>query len=214
MFDEINLNSSLINDKSILKNSDIYYNSQENSNSMETNFLKILVEQVKNQDPINPISNSDLTSQLSQIKTAVNVQKIENIIEYLAKEINLKKFLNKPYFNNNIIIPSSKFTYDKKYSNIFLGAVLHQDSTEVNVIITDQNGKIVLSKNIGPLNAGVHKIKWDGNDILGRNVPKGEYQLSVIAKEGTKLLQVEPITFFNIKNINLDSTNESNVITI
>lgn len=216
MFNKINLNPNLIDNNSILKNSSIYYKNTKDPNNIETNFLKILVEQIKNQDPINPITNSEFTSQLAQIKTASNVQKIENIIESILSRIDIEKILNKPYFNSEIKIPSSKFTYNNENNNkkVPLGIVLYKNSQIVDVMIKNQSGKVILLKNIGPLNAGIHKLQWDGKNLLGQTIPKGEYQFSVVAKEGNELSQAEPLTFLNVRNINSNDNKKLSLINI
>ncbi|QTM69223.1 hypothetical protein HIC20_01600 [Buchnera aphidicola (Hormaphis cornu)] len=176
-------------------NNSIYNTIKKNSENIEKNFLNILIEQIKNQDPIHPITNSELTSQLAQIKTAVNVEKIENFLETILNQIDIKNII-KHYssIKNNNMFSNSSFMYKNTDNNIPLKFTIHNKATSVNALITDQQGKLIFLKNLGTLNPGTHQFQWNGKDIFGNNVPTARYQFSIIAKKENQLIQADLLT--------------------
>ncbi len=66
-----------------LDNAIIGYNSNSkgtNSKELSNIFLTLLVAQLKNQDPTNPMKNNELTSQLAQINTIQGIEKLNTTL--------------------------------------------------------------------------------------------------------------------------------------
>ncbi|MBZ2279562.1 MAG: flagellar hook capping FlgD N-terminal domain-containing protein, partial [Buchnera aphidicola] len=78
------LNLSIDNQKNIKSNND---NKNEDLD-LQKNFLNLLIAQIKNQDPIDPIKNTELTSQLAQINTVGGIHQLNNTVEKFATHIN------------------------------------------------------------------------------------------------------------------------------
>ncbi|BBI01270.1 basal-body rod modification protein [Buchnera aphidicola (Nipponaphis monzeni)] len=203
MINNINNHSFIISNdfnKNSLKD---YMMNESNVNNIHKNFLNILVEQIKNQNPLNPIEKSDLTSQLTQIDTATNIQKIEKLVSNLFKKDKIKKNINTNFPNiNDIYISHANFSYNKTNDKVYLGFVLNEDASSVDIKIINKNGKLIYFKNLGFQKKGIHKIVWNGQNNLGKIVPKGKYELIVIPTKNNKLLTTQPLTYFNQLKLN------------
>lgn len=62
--------------------------------SLEQNFLNMLLTQLKNQDPTNPMQNHEMTSQIAQIKTVQGIESLNQTVNNLAGKIESKKYLD------------------------------------------------------------------------------------------------------------------------
>src|SRR5512146_862467 len=54
------------------------------ADDLQDRFLKLLVTQMKNQDPLNPLDNAQVTSQLAQISTVNGIEKLNTTIQAMA----------------------------------------------------------------------------------------------------------------------------------
>ncbi len=144
-------------------------------------FLNMLTTQLKNQDPLSPMDSTEFTNQLVQF---ANVEQQINANANLEKLITLTKgnqlasavgYIGKiaKVETGNIVVQ------DKKSDFSYL---LPQDATEVEVVITDMNDRIVKTEAIGALKAGEYQRNWDGKDAGGNQLPDGPYKIKIVGK--------------------------------
>src|SRR5262245_58442945 len=76
--------SSVSNDSSALNSA--LAGGSANAADIQSNFLKMLVTQLNNQDPLNPLDNSQLTSQLAQISTVSGLQNVNSTLNALLSQ--------------------------------------------------------------------------------------------------------------------------------
>ncbi len=50
-------------------------------------FMKLLVAQMRNQDPLNPMDNAQMTGQIAQINTVAGLEKLNKTVEGLASDL-------------------------------------------------------------------------------------------------------------------------------
>lgn len=65
-------------------------NSKKNAENPQDRFLKLLVTQMKNQDPLKPLDNAEVTSQLAQISTVSGIDKLNSTLQQLVTLFNLQ----------------------------------------------------------------------------------------------------------------------------
>ncbi len=152
-------------------------------NVMDKNdFLKLFVEQLKNQDPMNPMENYEVASQLAQYSS---LEQLVNVND------NFKKFLDltsmNAYFQGinligkNIEYSGDKISYDPaKDESIKIKFDLKENSPKVNINIYDENDNYVKSLTLDNASVGENSVEWDGKNKEGQQVAKGIYKYEVI----------------------------------
>lgn len=173
----------------------------KNSNlELQKNFLEIFLSQIRNQDPINPLTNTELTSQLTEINTANGIEQINNNLISLKKQLNNNALFNmSSLIGHGILFPNSNIYYNDKHAKF--GIDLEEGATSVNTEIFDQNGSKIFSKNIGPLTEGIHDWSWDGIKNDGSQANNGIYKFFINAKKGDKSINYTPLTYDKIQGI-------------
>ncbi len=150
-------------------------------------FLKLLVTQLKNQDPLDPMDATQFTAQLAQfasveqaIKTNKNLEsligmtksgQVSAAVSYIGKIIEAEG--NKAPLANG----KAEFSY-----------TLDEPAALVSVTVFDANGRAVLSTT-GEITMGTHEFVWNGVDAQGNTRPDGVYTLGVgaVDKEGIQI---------------------------
>ncbi|QCI18876.1 flagellar hook assembly protein FlgD [Buchnera aphidicola] len=185
----ININSS-INNNIIPKNTN-NLNDTHNPLNLQNNFLSLLMAQIKNQDPTDPIKNTELTSQLAQINTATGIERLNNTVSNFSDKINQNQNIQvSSLIGHRIMIPSSQVVHTKDISTEF-GIDLISHATSVEIKILDEKGNPIYIKTIKNVQPGVYSFIWDGLDIDNNTVPTGKYNVSVIAKNQDKDVPVQ-----------------------
>lgn len=157
-------------------------------------FLNLLVTQLKNQDPLDPMDATEFTSQLvqfasveQQIYQNSNLEKLL-LTAQVSQVSNLSGFLGTTVEGTsdtfNLANSSATFTYD-----------LQAPANSNTITIADDSGKTVFTTN-GVLDAGKQTYTWDGLDDLGNQMADGSYTVTVSALDSAgEMIPVKQTVF-------------------
>ncbi|MEX3019255.1 flagellar hook assembly protein FlgD [Kluyvera sp. STS39-E] len=179
------------------------------SSDLQSSFLTLLVAQLKNQDPTNPLQNNELTSQLAQISTLSGIEKLNTTLGSISGQIDSGQSLQaSSLVGRGVMIPGSTILAGKNSTSESVdttpfGIELTQAAEKVTATITDGTGKVVRTLNMGAQTAGVHTFTWDGKLDDGSAAPDGAYNISFAASQGTTQLVVQPLQFALVQGVTL-----------
>ena len=179
------------------------------SSDLQSSFLTLLVAQLKNQDPTNPLQNNELTSQLAQISSLSGIEKLNTTLGSISGQIDSSQSLQaSSLVGHGVMIPGSTILAGKNSTGESVdttpfGIELTQAAEKVTATITDGNGKVIRTLNMGAQTAGVHTFTWDGKLDDGTAAPDGAYNISFAASQGTTQLVVQPLQFALVQGVTL-----------
>lgn len=183
--------------------------SSKRAEDMKNQFMTLLVTQLRNQDPLNPMENAEFTSQLAQLETVNGITQLNNTLQALSGQMDMTQSMQAATLigkdvlvtGNKISTGSSPDDPNIKVATPF-GVDLISAAEKVNVAILDGSGKVVRNVELGPVNAGVISLEWDGLNDSGLPVPDGAYTLDVsgVAADGSAV-GVEPLTYGQVSSI-------------
>ncbi|EOL9004854.1 flagellar hook assembly protein FlgD [Cronobacter turicensis] len=181
-----------------------------NASDLQSSFLTLLVAQLKNQDPTNPMQNNELTTQLAQISTVSGIEKLNTTLGSISGQIdNSQSLAASALIGHGVMIPGSTILTGKDTTTPF-GVELQQAADKVTATVTDKSGKVVRTIEIGALSAGVHTFSWDGSMSDGTKAPDGSYNVSIAASNGGTQLVAQPLNFALVNGIT--RSNGSNLL--
>ena len=154
-----------------------------NSSLGEQDFLKLLVAQLKNQDPLAPQDNSQFVAQLAQFSSLQAAMGTNTRLDAITSQ-------NQGTANSEAInlvgkkatVKGSLLTAQGSGQPVAVNFTLLADTASTNVSIQDSTGKVVRTIPIGARTAVLVKTSWDGRDDSGNVMPAGTYAVSVQAK--------------------------------
>lgn len=147
-------------------------------------FLKLLVAQLKNQDPLKPQDNSAFVAELAQFSSLEQSMGVND-------KLNQMMLQNQGMANSNVVnmvgqiatVKGSLITTDG--SGVGAPVAFTQDRSSDNTVvqIQDANGKIVRTLDLGERPAGISRITWDGRSDDGLVMPAGTYAVALKATD-------------------------------
>ena len=152
-------------------------------------FLKLLVAQLRNQDPINPVKGEDFAAQLAQFSSLEQLQNMNtNLQNNLEMDLLLNQALNNTLattlIGNKVKAIGNSITKSAG-ENTEMHYRLVSAAQNVTINITDANGVVVRTVELTGQTSGEHSFEWDGKDNSGAELSDGVYQFSVAAKDGS-----------------------------
>lgn len=125
----------------------------------EDRFLKLLVTQMQNQDPLNPLDNAQVTSQMAQIQTVSGVEKLNQSLAALAGSFQQAQALQAAsLIGRDVLVPgNSLYLVEGQGRGAF---ELAGDAASVNVEVSDASGQVLDRFSLGALAQGRHHFDW------------------------------------------------------
>lgn len=148
-------------------------------------FLKLLVAQMRYQDPLNPLSGTDFTAQLAQFSS---LDELRNISQRLQESIETDLLMARAVNNTMAASLIGKrvramvdFVHFDGKNETSLVVNVPQSVSSLTVEILTDTGQILKTFQSYNLSPGDHRFSWNGRDNRGNVVPPGNYTLRVKA---------------------------------
>jgi len=168
----------------------------DTADGTEDRFLKLLVAQMRNQDPLNPLDNAQVTSQLAQINTVRGIEQLNASMTKVAQATTAVSPLSAVgLLGRQVLVEGDQFEWSGADAavpgsdptmpeidrgapaSVRVGFEIPAAARNVRVEIVDSTGRVVQSRDYEEPEAGVHTFDWDGVDSDGSPVAAGKYKL-------------------------------------
>ncbi|MEO8013734.1 flagellar hook assembly protein FlgD [Polaromonas sp.] len=172
----------------------------------EQRFLKLLVTQLNNQDPLNPLDNAQLTSQLAQMSTVSGIEKLNSAFAAMLAQSGASQVLQSAsMIGRTVLVPGDGLAL-KKGEEIPFALDMAQAADSVKVNITNAAGATVRSFDLGALPQGVRTLSWDGLDDAGVALADGAYSVNAVAATGDARVQASTLTYAGVASVSQGPT--------
>ncbi|HUK66220.1 MAG TPA: flagellar hook capping FlgD N-terminal domain-containing protein [Anaeromyxobacteraceae bacterium] len=146
----------------------------------ENDFLTLLTTELQNQDPTQPVDDTQFVAELAQFSS---LEQLQNIGTQLNTLITASSSSSEMAAASLI---GKQVAYDATGVDLVSGTppsiqVQLASPAAVTAVVTDSSGSVVKSLNLGYQNAGVFSLGWDGTNSSGTALPSGSYGLSLTA---------------------------------
>ncbi len=172
----------------------------------ENRFMTLLVTQMRNQDPLNPLDNAQVTSQLAQLSTVTGIDKLNTSLQGLQASYQVTQSMQAAnLIGHGVLVPGS--TVDLGESGGLLGFEMTSPADKVTIKIYDGNGNPVDAIELSGVEAGSSPVIWDGVLPDGSNAEPGRYSFEVEAERGGTTVPVTRLAFGRVDSVSMGGSN-------
>lgn len=180
----------------------------------EDRFLTLLVTQLRNQDPLNPMDNAEVTSQIAQLSTVNGINQLNSTLLALSGQMDVSQSMQAAnLIGKSVLVPGSKVALGSDPDNPTLkeatpfGVDLITPAANVVVTLLDAGGQAVRQIELGPQAPGVISVGWDGKGNGGSPLNDGAYNVQVAAMDSEgAAVPAEPLTYGQVSSVAYSST--------
>lgn len=166
-------------------------------------FLKLLVTQMQNQDPLNPLDNAEVTSQLAQISTVTGLDKLNDTLKLMVSDLDAMRSLEATsMIGHGVLIQGTSMKLEDELA--IAGVDLPQPVDELVVSIQDSSGITIRNMALGEKSEGVNTFVWDGVTDSGTAAVNGNYSFTVSAKQGDKDISATTLSLTTVNSVSPD----------
>lgn len=166
-------------------------------------FLKLLVTQMENQNPLEPQDNGEFIAQLAQFSSLEGIDNLNDTMGGFVSSYQSNLALEATALvGRQVLVPSD--TAWLQQGEPFTGIVeLPVSSPDVKLAIYDQSGQLVRNVNMGSMAADDHELVWDGLSNSDEPLPSGLYSVKVEAQIDGKIEQLTTLLGANVNSVTL-----------
>lgn len=149
----------------------------------QADFLTLMTAQLKNQDPFNPVDNTQMIAQMAQFSSVAGIAQMNTTLTGIATKLGATTTTEATSYVGRTVLTAGDTAYARASGGIAGKVELGGDATDVDVTISDAGGNVLKTLSLGAQAKGTASYDWDGTTADG-SVAAGPFKVSVAARSG------------------------------
>ena len=180
------------------------------STDLQSQFLTLLVTELQNQDPSEPMDNTEMVSQLAQISMVSGIESLDTTLGSISDQIDTSQALQaSALVGKGVLVDGTAIQVEDGTATSY-GVNLGGDADTVTAVITDSSGNVVRTLDVGALDEGIHALSWDGLEDDGTVAADGDYTVSITATNSGASVTATALNYALVSGVSSDD--DSNVV--
>ena len=168
-------------------------------------FLKLLVTQMQNQDPMNPMDNAQITTQLAQLSTVQGITDLNSTVTGLVSQLQSSQMMQSAsLIGQNVLAQGSALSLGS--AGAAGGVNLASAADQVSVNVLNSAGTVIRSLSLGSQPVGLAQFTWDGKDASGNAQAVGNYNFQVAATAAGTAVTATPYALAQVQSVSSSSS--------
>ncbi len=161
-------------------------------------FLKLFVAQLNNQDPLNPLDNAEMTSQMAQINTVTGIQQVNETLKSMATQFGaMQNMQGASLVGRQVVSQGNQLSLD---GDVLRGSfVMAADADAVRVDLLGAAGEILGSVDLGSKAAGMQNFEWAYDSVDPATVAS----MQITATQGGQSVSATPLSRQRVESVGL-----------
>jgi flagellar basal-body rod modification protein FlgD len=169
----------------------------------QSDFLKLMTAQMKNQDPFSPVDNTQMVAQMAQFSSTAGISQMNATLTGIANKLNAASSADAMGYVGKAVLTEGKTAYERTKGGIAGAVELDGAATDVNVSISDKDGNVVKTIQLGKQDTGTVTYDWDGTDEAGNKIDNGPYTVAVDAANLSKIVTARGLVWAPVESASL-----------
>lgn len=169
----------------------------------QTDFMKLMIAQLQNQNPLDPKDGAEFLSQLAQFSQVEGITNLNEKVEDLSSRFSSSQALQATALVGRQVRVETNQSLYTQGSEMTGVAELPASSTNIQMSVTDSSGRLVSQMKLQTSAAGEIPIFWNGINQEGQQVPEGIYHVSVQAEQGGEMEELKTSLDSNVNSVTM-----------
>lgn len=149
----------------------------------QADFLTLMTAQMKNQDPFDPVDNTQMVAQMAQFSSLAGISEMNTTLQAIAAKLGATSTTDMVSWVGRTVLTEGSVAYPRTDGSLGGMIELGAAAAEVNVVIEGPNGEILKSVSLGAAPAGRTEFEWDGTTDTGEPAGDGPFTIRVAARD-------------------------------
>ena len=181
-------------------------NTSGSSTLTQADFLSLMTAQLQNQDPFNPVDNTQMIAQEAQISASAGISQLNDTMTALATKLGGTSASDALSYVGKTVLTAGNTAYARSSGGITGQVALASDATDVQVTIADgTTGSVLKTLSLGAQKAGNATYDWDGTTDAGTAAGNGPFTVTVAATNNGASVPSTSLVWAPVESVSLPS---------
>lgn len=178
---------------------------QANGTMDQSDFLKLMTAQLKNQDPFAPVDNTQMVAQMAQFSSLAGISEMSTTLRAISEKLGNTTASDAVSYIGKTVLTAGSVAYGRTSGGLSGAVELDGDTTGSIVTITNADGEVLKSIGLGAQKAGTVDFEWDGLTATGEDAGTGPFNVSVAARKGTTSVAARTLVWAPVAAVSVPS---------
>jgi flagellar basal-body rod modification protein FlgD len=171
----------------------------------QADFLKLMTAQLQNQDPFDPVDNTQMVAQMAQFSSVAGISEMSTTLKAIQAKLAGASANEATAYIGKTVLAAGDTAFGRTSGGLSGGVELAGDATNVTVTIKNANGEVMKTIDLGQQDAGTIYFDWDGKNGAGEDAGAGPFKVSVDAKSGADSVPAGTLVWAPVQSVSTTS---------
>lgn len=171
----------------------------------QADFLKLMTAQMQNQDPFNPVDNTQMVAQMAQFSSLAGISDMSTTLKAISDKLGATTPNDAVAYLGHNVLTAGDTAYGRTTGGVAGAVELGAAATDVTVSISDASGRVLHSADLGAQQAGTVNYDWDGKDQTGADAGAGPFTVRVAAQNAGKAVSATNLVWAPVESVSTAS---------
>ncbi len=179
-----------------------------NNDVGQEDFLKLMIAQLQNQDPFNPMDNGEFLTQIATFTTATGINQLQASFSRFQQDMANSQALYAASLVGREVKVESTMGYLPADGEMTTIIGVPENINNLTIRVYSSAGELVYQQELGEQEAGEREFRWDGIDQNGRELPPGRYYVSAQTEILGEMYSLPTYAFAKVQSVTLGKGGE------
>lgn len=175
----------------------------------QSDFLSLIIAQLKDQDPTQPADPNQFVNELASLSEVSGINGMESSMGNLSSTMQSSQLLSGTSLIGHQVLAAGTTASLTAGGNVSGAVQAPSGATGVTIQVTDSSGALVRTLQVAPQSSGLTNFTWDGTSNAGTAAPPGTYTFSAVATAGGTQSSLSPYLQSTVNSVTIDPTTQT-----
>ncbi|HTG39423.1 flagellar hook assembly protein FlgD [Sphingomonas sp.] len=175
----------------------------QNQTMDQSDFLELMTAQLRNQDPFEPVDNTQMVAQMAQFSSLAGITEMSSTLSSIAERLGATTMDDAIGWAGRTVLTEGSVAWPRSTGGLEGAVELDGAATDVTVTISDANGGVLKQIELGQQRAGTATFDWDGTTEAGVDAGDGPFAISVSARSGAAPVTARSLVWAPVTSVSV-----------
>jgi flagellar basal-body rod modification protein FlgD len=147
----------------------------------QSDFLKLMTAQLKNQDPFSPVDNTQMVAQMAQFSSVAGISEMNTTLKAISDKLAGTSQSDALAYVGRTVLTEGDVALGRTAGGIAGAVEIDGDASDVTVSIQSADGQVLKTLQLGAQTKGTVNFDWDGQTDAGAEAGSGPFKVVATA---------------------------------
>ena len=167
----------------------------------QADFLKLMTAQMANQDPFNPVDNTQMVAQMAQFSSLAGISEMSTTLKAISDKLGATSASDAMAYLGKTVLTEGATAYGRTSGGLAGAVELDGAASNVGISISNADGEVLHTQSLGAQAKGTVNYQWDGKLADGGDAGSGPFTVSVLAQANGKAVAARNLVWAPVESV-------------